>query len=89
MMLNKQQLCAELGVSESTVRKLEQQGLPYTPVGARSHRYDLEECKAWLREATSTKSRSSNAIVRSENPQKTVEFIAACKRVKLRVMPSK
>lgn len=48
-MLNRQQLCAALSISESTVRRLEQIGLPYVPVGARSHRYDLDECKEWLR----------------------------------------
>lgn len=49
--MNRQQLCAALNISESTVRRLEQQGLPFTPVGVRSKRYELEECKAWLREA--------------------------------------
>ncbi|MGK5004538.1 helix-turn-helix transcriptional regulator [Janthinobacterium sp. LB2P70] len=43
--LNRQQICAALGVSESTIRRLEQVGLPYTPVGTRSKRYDLNECK--------------------------------------------
>jgi hypothetical protein len=47
--LNRQQICAALGVSESTIRRLEQIGLPYTPVGARLKRYDLDECKAWLK----------------------------------------
>ena len=41
--LNRQQIRAELGVSESTIRRLEQQGMPFTPVGVRSKRYDLEE----------------------------------------------
>ena len=48
-MLNRQEICAALGVSESTIRRLEQGGLPFTTVGARSKRYDLAECKAWLR----------------------------------------
>lgn len=48
--MNRQKLCSELGVSESTVRRLEILGLPYTPVGLRSKRYDLAECKQWLRE---------------------------------------
>lgn len=48
-MLNRQQICAALGVSESTIRRLEQIGLPYTPVGSRTKRYDLAECKEWLR----------------------------------------
>ena len=48
--LNRQQICAELGISESTIRRLEILGLPYTPVGLRAKRYDLAECKKWLRE---------------------------------------
>ncbi len=47
--LNRQQICAALGVSESTIRRLEQAGLPFTPVGVRSKRYDIEECKNWLK----------------------------------------
>jgi hypothetical protein len=47
--LNRQQICAALSVSESTIRRLEGLGLPFTPVGVRSHRYNLEECKTWLR----------------------------------------
>ncbi len=31
--LTRQQLCASLGISESTVRRLELAGLPYTPGG--------------------------------------------------------
>jgi phage terminase Nu1 subunit (DNA packaging protein) len=87
-MLNKQQLCAELGVSESTVRRLEQQGLPFTPVGVRSHRYDLEECKAWLREYF-----GGGPIVvarqRREPESEAVKaYVEAIKKIKLRVMPS-
>jgi hypothetical protein len=40
-----QQLCAALSVSESTIRRLEQSGLPYTPVGKRLKRYDLANAK--------------------------------------------
>lgn len=46
--LTRQQLCAALQISESTVRRLELAGLPCTPVGRRK-RYDLAECKTWLR----------------------------------------
>ena len=46
--LTRQQLCASLGISESTVRRLELAGLPYTPVGRRAKRYNLPEVKAWL-----------------------------------------
>ena len=48
--ITRQQLCADLGISESTVRRLELLGLPFTPVGLRAKRYDLDECKRWLRE---------------------------------------
>ena len=48
--LTRQQLCAAMGISESTVRRLEREGLPCTPVGKRAKRYDLSECKKWLRE---------------------------------------
>ena len=83
--MNRQQICAALGVSESTIRRLEQAGLPFTPVGARSKRYDLAECKAWLRSNPPGQQPSS-----SEASQwaPTPEFTAMCKKVKLRVMPS-
>lgn len=86
--LNRQQICAELGVSESTIRRLERAGLPFTPVGARSKRYNLAECKAWLRlhgpgGLTSTASTSA-----SELEKRASEFAKSCEGVKLRVKPS-
>lgn len=57
--LTRQQLCAALSISESTVCRLEKIGLPFTPVGSLSRRgvtesrvkrYDLAECKQWLRD---------------------------------------
>lgn len=47
--LNRQQICAALGCSKSTIRRLQQAGLPFTALGVRSKRYNLEECKVWLR----------------------------------------
>lgn len=47
--LTRQQLCAEVKISESTARRLELDGLPYTQVGKRGKRYDLAECKRWPR----------------------------------------
>ena len=87
--MNRQQICAALGVSESTIRRLEQDGLPFTPVGSRSKRYDLAECKAWLKEnkqcqfGTTSKAASTSA---SWSPGK--EFTEYCRKVHLRVMPS-
>lgn len=86
--MNRQQICAALNVSESTIRRLEQQGLPFTLVGVRSHWYDLEECKAWLRQefgggpmVIARKSRNAE----STNGSK---FSEACKKVRLRAFPA-
>lgn len=48
--ITRQQLCAQLGISESTVYRLEQDGLPFTTVGRKAKRYNLTEVKTWLRE---------------------------------------
>lgn len=86
--LTRQQLCAALGISESTVRRLEHIGLPFTPVGARSKRYDLAEVKHWLREnqgQLGPKQRDPWALKLSTAGQ---QYLTACSRSKLRVMPS-
>ena len=87
-MLNKQQLCAELAVSESTVRRLEQLGMPYTPVGARSKRYELEECRAWLRDNEGALLQKAIPEPRRSHSKATKEYIDAFSKAKLRVMPS-
>ena len=48
--LSRQQLCAALAISESSVRRLEGLGMPFLAIGARTKRYNLDECKAWLRD---------------------------------------
>ena len=58
--ITRQQLCAELGISESTVRRLELFALPFTLVVKRAKCYDLEECRAWLREAYQPVEQSQN-----------------------------
>lgn len=86
--LTRQQLCAALTVSESTVRRLELDGMPYTPIGVRGKRYDLDECKNWLRE-TKWLAGSTNRDAGTSRPWSTAkEFTASCRRVQLRVMPS-
>lgn len=87
--LNRQQICAALGVSESTIRRLEHDGLPYTPVGKRAKRYDLAECKKWLKENQQCPSGTTKTVVNmsgSWSPGK--EFTEYCRKVQLRVMPS-
>jgi len=85
--LTRQQFCAELGISESTVRRLEQAGLPFTQIGKRTKRYDLAECKAWLRNVY--RPGKKVAILRNAEMQKlTDEFSESCRKVKVRVKPS-
>ena len=84
--LTRQQLCAALGVSESTVRRLERAGLPFTPVGKRAKRYNLDECKAWLR--AYTPSATIRELPTHDLLDKAREFTESCRNVRLRVMPS-
>jgi hypothetical protein len=87
--LNRQQICAALGVSESTIRRLEGLGLPFTPVGVRSKRYNLEECKNWLR-TQYVPGATAPVLVGSarEMWKRGKEFTDLCKNQKLRVYPS-
>lgn len=82
--LNRQQLCAALGVSESTVRRLERLGLLYTPVGNRSHRYDLDDCKTWLRANPPGEAKAPRAMAWSPSS----ELSDFQRKRPLRVMPS-
>ncbi|MGH6627610.1 MAG: helix-turn-helix transcriptional regulator [Burkholderiaceae bacterium] len=86
--LNRQQLCAALGISESTVRRLEQSGLPYTPVGVRAKRYDLAEVKKWLRDNQCQSGQTNRAGGTSALWSAANEFTESCRKVQLRVMPS-
>lgn len=86
--LTRQQLCAALGISESTVRRLELLGLPFTPVGLRAKRYDLGECKRWLRESQCLSGQTRTAGYTSASWSPAAEYTAAFRRAHLRVMPS-
>ena len=85
--LTRQQLCAELGISESTVRRLELAGLPFTPIGSRGKRYDLAECKVWLREHRCQFGPTSKAAGMSASCSMGDVFTASSRKVHLRVMP--
>lgn len=86
--MTRQQFCAAMGISESTVRRLEQQGLPFTPVGVRSKRYDLAECKAWLKANQMQTGKTHKAVNPLALAAAGNAFIASCRKVQLRVMPS-
>jgi hypothetical protein len=86
--MTRQQLCAELAISESTVRRLELAGLPFTPVG-RSKRYDLVECKAWLRGRQCQPGQINEDADTFAVKSMAGVFTELSRRVHLRVMPSK
>lgn len=88
--LTRQELCAALRVSESTVRRLELDGLPCTPVG-RSKRYDLAEVKGWLRTNQGQKCQSGSTktvAVTSDSWSRAAAFIESSRKVQLRTRPS-
>ena len=85
--LTRQQICAALAVSESTIRRLELDGLPCTPVG-RSKRYDLAECKAWLRSNRCQSGRTSADVGMLACKSMAGAFTEYSRRVHRRVMPS-
>lgn len=88
--LTRQELCVRLHISESTVRRLELDGLPCTPVG-RSKRYDLAECKQWLRTHQGKKCQFGSTKTGADTSgswSKAVEFIESSQKVRRRVMPS-
>lgn len=87
--LTRQQLCAALSVSESTVMRLEKLGLPFTPIGTRGKRYDADEVRRWLRQHNPcqfgpTKRESSTSASWSA----ASAFTDACRKVQVRGMPS-
>jgi hypothetical protein len=87
-LITRQQLCVELATSESTIRRLELFGLPFTLVGIRAKRYDLDECRNWLREHQCQPGSTKTAAAMSASWPGASEFTESCRKVQLRVMPS-
>ena len=86
--LTRQQFAAEMQVSESTVRRLEVQGLPHTVVSKRK-RYDLAECKRWMREQQQCPPGSTaRAAATSASWSPASAFTESYRKAHLRVMPS-
>lgn len=86
--LTRQQLCAELGVSESTIRRSEQRGMPVLQLGRKTKRYDLADCMRWLKENCPPSGGMHKAGSTSRSLSKANEFTAAARKVRLRVKPS-
>lgn len=89
--LTRQQLCVQLNVSESTIRRLELDGLPCTPVGRRK-RYDLSECKQWLRthqpEQKCQSGQTQKDAATSASWSRAAAYIESSQQVRRRAMPS-
>jgi hypothetical protein len=86
--LTRQQLCAQLAISESTVRRLELVGLPYTPIGKKGKRYDLAEVRRWLREHQCQSGPTKTELSTSALWSAGRAFTDACRKVQVRGMPS-
>jgi len=84
--LNRQQFCAEFAISESTVRRMELDGMPVTIVGKRGKRYDPDECQRWMRECRS--GQIGPVAVTSASWSQVSGFIESCRKVQVRAMPS-
>lgn len=82
-------LASSLKISERQVQRLVQSGLPYTPIGKRGKRFDLEECRRWLREFYKCQSPEAKRQGSKYLSASTIDaFTAVSRRVHLRAMPS-
>lgn len=87
--MTRQQLCAELQISESTLRRHEQDGMPVILVGKRTKRYDLQDVTTWLKKVRACPSGSTKkAVDTSVLCSMESAFTEECRKVQLRVMPS-
>lgn len=87
-MMTRQQLCAHLRISESTVRRMELDGLPVLQVTRRTKRYDLVEVKRWMRERGCQHGSILAVAGMSASWSTGREFIESYRRRHLRVTPS-
>lgn len=88
--LNRQELAVAMRVSDSTVGRWLAAGLPYTPVGVRGKRFDLAECRTWLREhyQPCQSGQTSKAAGTSASWSPASAFTESFRKVHLRVTPS-
>lgn len=87
-LITRQQLCAELTTSESTIRRLEGFGLPFIPVGVRAKRYDLDECKAWLKENQCQSGQTNKGGSMLASWPGAGDYTASCRKAQVRAVPS-
>ncbi len=89
MHLTRQQLCAKLQTSESTIRRMEQEGMPFIHVGKRGKRYNLVEVLEWSKRNRPCPSGLTIKTVEMSKFKLTADaYIASCQPGRLRVRPS-
>ena len=85
----RQEVCATLQISESTLYRLELQGMPFLQVGKRAKRYELDAVKEWLQRSRPCPSGSTlKAEEMSQFRSMADEYIESFQPRRLRVMPS-
>lgn len=90
-MLTPAELAAYLSISVRQVQRLRAAGMPATPVGARSIRYDHAQCMAWLQANQDSLCHTAStpaADLRSLSASAARDYTDACRRAQLRVTPS-
>lgn len=88
-MLNQTEAAAGLGISSRQLQRLMAAGLPFTPVGTRGKRFDLDECRTWLRaNPTCLSSQPQQAATTCLSASTINAFTAGSRRVQVRVKPS-
>lgn len=88
-MLTEAQLAAELQISTRQVQRYTAAGMPCQPVGVRGKRYDMTECRNWLKDNyTCLSSQQKQGVTKSPSALIVKEFTAAYRRAQVRVRPS-
>lgn len=88
-MLTEAELAAALKISARQVQRLTSAGMPVIPIGTRGKRYDLDECKNWLKDNYTCLSNAQKAgATKSAYASAANAFTDASRRVHLRVKPS-
>lgn len=88
-MLTEAELAAALRISARQVQRLTSAGMPVVPIGTRGKRYDLEECKNWLKDNyTCLSNAQKTGATKSAYASAVNAFTDASRRAHLRVKPS-
>lgn len=87
-MLNPAEAASALGISVRQLQRLSAAGLPFTPVGTKAKRYDLQECRIWLKaNPTCLSNRPQAGASRSLSAGTIAAYTDACRRAQVRVTP--